>query len=81
MKSLKYEKKIEGAGPSFKSILEKKNQVTGWTNLEDIEDVDRFLDCRNILLEEDLIIQKGKVKYKFKNGLTEEMIINFLNGN
>ena len=74
-------RKIEGADQSFKSILEKKNEVTGWTNLKNIENLDRFFDCRNILLEKHLIIQKGQVKYKFKNGLTEEIIMSFLNGN
>ena len=40
------------------------------------QNLDRFLNCRNILLKEDLIIQNDEAEYKFKNGLTEEMIIN-----
>ena len=78
---MKYEGKIEGANESFKSILEKKNQVTGWTHLKNIEYLHKFLECRDILLKKDLIIQREQVEYKFKNGLTEEIIINFLNGN
>lgn len=76
--TLMAEKKIEGADKFFKSILEKKNQVTGWTNIKNIENTEKFMDCREILLKQDLIIQRRLGEYKFKNGLTEEIIRNLI---
>ena len=76
---LRNEKNMEGVDQILKSILEKKNQVTGWTLVENIENKEKFVECRKILLENDLIIQRRKAEYKLKNGLTEEIIRNLIN--
>ena len=69
---------MEDVPKILKYILENKDQVTGWTILDQDNEITRKLDfCSKILLENDLIIQRRMIEYKLKNGLTEEIIRNF----
>lgn len=77
--ALSNKKNMEGIDKILKSIFEKKNQTTGWTILENIENKEKFEECRKVLLENNLIIQRREAEYKLKNGLTEEIIKNINN--
>ena len=57
----------------LKSLIESKKN-DGWTNLFTTESLIEIWSIRLELEKEDLIVLRGKVQAKLKNGLTEQVI-------
>ena len=57
----------------LKSMIESKKN-DGWTNLFTTEALIEIWSIRQELEKEDLIVLRGKVQAKLKNGLTEQVI-------